>query len=219
MRKIQYRTQTVAILAQKITNGEQAIQNIDMLMEVMRDDTERILRKIGVKIYDYYTFYSEGAQKLKYQLTEKNHIKGTQELKQLEGEKALKVFLRKLTANVRNEYTIDRSGSLAGKLQQAQDELLYMQKEREIDDNSVINMLIAQEELQKLKQTPADELIPHLRKIWNESHFEPNFYSEMCKLCTKYGINVHDVVPNTNSYPVSTQKNENGNEQTILIFD
>ena len=139
---------------------EDIIANMDLVVEVLRDDVARILGAKGIVSTSFDDYYGRAVQILIRNISKKKHLPGIQKLLSCTDiEQGLKVILSKLRGHTHCEMQTNRKNSVA---------YLKSRYKNTVDviDNSAdpLDLIIAEEE-QELQQQNQEQEIERLHQM------------------------------------------------------
>jgi len=120
----------IIIQSGKIKTINDIMNHIDLVSDLLKEDVEQILKSKGLVTNEFDAFFADGLKKLKHALMDKKYLRGVKRFFRCDSvENALKLFLMKLTSNVRNEYQVERrKSSLAHVKQQAETYMIELEQ-------------------------------------------------------------------------------------------
>ena len=196
----------------KIKTVDDLLINFDAIIELAKDDIQRISKSKKIYIADFDFAYKNAVQILKSQLKKKHlsSVRSFLEYKNIEN--AIKWFIQRLLNNMRN-ITTNKKYKL---FFTANFTKLHENIEIEYDYEKTLEKL----DLQKMNRN----IIKNgLKRVWNESKFDNDFdLDDMKYLCEKFGFVIDDIVVknmlNTLNFK-KEQQVESGNSQLVFVFE
>jgi len=203
----------------KFKTFDDILLNYSLIVDLAAEDVEKMLAQKGKIINEGFDeFYRAAAAKFSktmQRLTKNNErLKGIQRILDFCTDDKIKNAIAKVVSRIsgqtENELNPNRKNSLAWQKKN----LCY---ELEMVDEKAIDL--TEDELSRMSRTT---LIVGLADLWEREMFNPDFDIEDMKyLCIKCNVDLYDVV---NEIELETPKmgietNENGNSQSVFIFD
>lgn len=168
----------------KIVNVNDVLNNLDLIIDIAKDDVLKITKSKGISFPDFDFAYNDGVKQLKNQLT-KNHLRAIKRFFECDSlENALKWIISRIINNAVNISTNKKY-----KLYTApQFSILHENIESSYD----IDMLLLNDDLMKFDK---NTLKMGLKKVWEDSKYDQDFdYEDFEELCCKFGFNANEVV-------------------------
>ncbi|WP_198304190.1 hypothetical protein [Arcobacter vandammei] len=190
------------LMSKKINNVKDLIDNIEAIIDVLKEDILRISKSKKLHFYDFDFTYSTAVSVLNNQI-KKKHLNGVKRFFKLENiEDKLNWLVSRILNNMRNLTTNPKY------------KLYFNPKKIDIykgnyQDNDDFERMIQILDIQELDKSIIKE---GLIKVWKEARYDEDFdFLDFTELCEKYGFEVDEVVGSHESVQIQFKKCRSGN--------
>ncbi len=194
--------------SKKINSVNDIIENLDIILDLSKDDVYKISKSKKIYFHDFDYFYSESIRILKSQLR-KTHLKSIKNIHSSHDINfALSWIISRLINNMRNISTNRKyKNYVMAKIINTQNFDFHIQNNDSYD---------------LLDEIPIDELKGGLRIVYEKNQLYQDFdLEDFEKLCNKFALNSADIIGyDPREKPkMKAELTKSGNSQLILFFD
>ncbi len=197
------------LMSKKINNVKDLIDNIEAIIDVLKEDILRISKSKKLHFYDFDFTYSTAVIVLNNQI-KKKHLNGVKRFFKLENiEDKLNWLISRILNNMRNLTTNPKY------------KLYFNPKKIDIykgnyKENDDFERMIQILDIQKLDKSIIKK---GLYKVWQEAIYDKDFdYIDFTELCEKYGFEVDEVVGSHKSIQIQFKKCQTGNFNQLELI-
>ena len=190
------------LMSKKINNVKDLIDNIEAIIDVLKEDILRISKSKKLHFYDFDFTYSTAVIVLNNQI-KKKHLNGVKRFFKLENiEDKLNWLISRILNNMLNLTTNPKY------------KLYFNPKKIDIykgnyQENDDFERMIQILDIQKLDKSIIKK---GLYKVWQEAIYDKDFdYIDFTELCEKYGFEADEVVGSHVSTQIQFKKCRSGN--------
>jgi len=197
----------------QISSTNDIFQNIDIILDLAKDDVQAIAKSKNIFFHDFEYFYKLASENLKEQLNKK-YLIGICKLKKEENvEKAIKWLVSRILNNMRNISTNPKYRNYQ------EIRLVYEFDEDTImNDKDELELLLEREDL---KRVDKNTLKSGLKKVWIDLKYEMDFDKfDFEELCNRYNVEPEDIIDREElkQEKFIYEQTNNGNKQLLLDF-
>ncbi len=197
------------LMSKKINNVKDLIDNIEAIIDVLKEDILRISKSKKLHFYDFDFTYSTAVIVLNNQI-KKKHLNGVKRFFKLENiEDKLNWLISRILNNMRNLTTNPKY------------KLYFNPKKIDIykgnyKENDDFERMIQILDIQKLDKSIIKK---GLYKVWQEAIYDKDFdYIDFTELCEKYGFEADEVVGSHVSTQIQFKKCQAGNFNQLELI-
>lgn len=197
------------LMSKKINNVKDLIDNIEAIIDVLKEDILRISKSKKLHFYDFDFTYSTAVIVLNNQI-KKKHLNGVKRFFKLENiEDKLNWLISRILNNMRNLTTNPKY------------KLYFNPKKIDIykgnyKENDDFERMIQILDIQKLDKSIIKK---GLYKVWQEAIYDKDFdYIDFTELCEKYGFEADEVVGSQVSTQIQFKKCQAGNFNQLELI-
>ena len=210
----------ILVSSKKIKVANDVLNNLEVVLEVAREDVKRVAQKEKLYFEDFDFFFGI-AKKHLLKTAKKAHLKAIKKLNKCQDIEYLSKWLvsRLLNTMVNISTNIKYLNYLPSyKIR------LYYEEEQatlELDDKNFAYIL-AEEDVKKILKYDRNKIKTGLKKVWEDAMDDKEFdLQDFQDLCHKYGFEMDDVLGyDPKQVPIiKVERTESGHSQFVLFFD
>lgn len=200
-------------LSNKIKVVDDILDNLDSILDLLKDDARRIAKARGIHFPDFDFSYCDGAKILKKQF-KKTHLKAIRKFFKCDNlEKALKWIVSRVINNAVNVST-----NIKFKLYVPPPQ--FSELHTNIVSSYDIDMLLIDSDLKKFDRNALES---GLKAVWEESRFDDDFdFDDLKYLCDKFNCDISKITgneSNENFQKYKKEQTESGHSQLVFVFE